>query len=400
MKKFALLLCYLLSVFHVVKAQPVADQKRSDVSDPIDLFVSGENGYQSYRIPAIITTKEGTLLAFCEGRKEGASDAGNIDLLLKRSEDHGITWHEQQVIWDDGPNTCGNPSPVVDEETGIIWLLMTHNLGEDKEGDIIRKESKGTRTVWVCKSEDDGLTWSEPVNITETTKDPSWGWYATGPGIGIQIKHGPRKGRLVIPCDHSYDDSQGEVREGPYEYGAHTIYSDDHGETWQLGGTIRPKVNECQVVEIADGNGTLLMNMRSYFGRFCRTHAVSYDGGITWTDPVDVPQLVEPICQASIIRYTWPGEHDKSVMLFLNPASTRKIRHNMTIRASFDEGKTWPEIKTIDPGPSAYSCITVLPDQTIGCFYEAGKDNPYEKIIFQKFNFEALFPNHRHNEPK
>src|SRR5690606_36815942 len=120
--------------------------------------------------------------------------------------------------------------------------------------------------------------------------------------------NGPRAGRLVVPCDHSYDDPQGEVRGGPYEYGAHAIYSDDHGRTWQLGGVIRPKVNECQVVELADGNGTLLMNMRSYFGRARRTHALSYDGGESWTFPEDAPALVEPVCQASILRYSWPGK--------------------------------------------------------------------------------------------
>ena len=268
----------------------------------LNLFTSGEHGYNSYRIPSIITTKKGTILAFCEGRKE-PGDAGDIDLLLRRSEDNGKTWSDQQIVWDDGPNTCGNPCPVVDEETGVIWLLMTHNLGDDKETEIIKKEAQSTRTAWVCKSEDDGKSCTKPVDITKSTKEPSWGWYATGPGVGIQIKFGPRKGRLVIPCDHSFDSPEGKVRGGPYEYGAHVIYSDDHGESWQLGGTISPKVNECQVVELADGNGTLMMNMRSYFGRNRRTQSISYDGGETWTAPVDAEQLVGqlPVRPASFI---------------------------------------------------------------------------------------------------
>lgn len=353
------------------------------------LFQSGDNGYTQYRIPAIVTTTEGTLLAFCEGRRK-PGDAGDIDLLFKRSTDNGKTWSDQKIIWDDGPNTCGNPCPVVDEQTGTIWLLMTHNPGEASEGEIIKNEIRDSRTVWVAKSEDDGRSWSKPREITQTTKDTSWGWYATGPGVGIQIKHGPHKGRLVIPCDHSYADPQGRLRGGKYEYGAHIIYSDDHGATWQLGGVIHPKTNECQLVELADGNGTLLINMRSYFGRQCRTQAVSYDGGISWTRPEDVPQLVEPVCQAGFIRYSWPGEETKSCLLFLNPASTT-TRHNMTLRASFDEGRTWPFIKTIYAGPSAYSSLTVLPGGNIGCLYEAGKKSPYESIVFEVIEAKTIF---------
>lgn len=357
-------------------------------TDDITLFKSGEKGYQNYRIPAIIKTKTGTLLAFCEGRVK-PGDAGDIDLLYRRSTDNGKTWSEQKMIWNDGGNTCGNPCPVVDEQTGTIWLLMTRNPGDAIESEIVKYKVRDARTVWVCKSVDDGQTWSSPEEITRTTKDTSWGWYATGPGVGIQIKHGPHKGRLVIPCDHSYTDPKGNLRGGQYEYGSHVIYSDDHGKNWQLGGTIRPKVNECQVVEVADGNGTLIMNMRSYFGRQCRTQAISYDGGISWTRPKDVSQLVEPVCQAGFIRYSWPDKKNKSCLLFLNPASTSK-RHNMSIRASFDEGKTWPYIKTIYAGPSAYSSMVVLQDNTIGCLYEAGNKSPYEKILFTKIKLEQI----------
>lgn len=347
------------------------------------LFTAGESGYSSYRIPSLITTKKGSLLAFCEGRKDGAGDAGNIDILLRRSTDNGKTWSGQKVIWDDGANTCGNPCPVVDEETGTIWLLLTYNRGDDHEGDIIKKTAKGTRTVWISRSDDDGLTWSDPADITATTKKPEWGWYATGPGVGIQVKHGPRKGRLVIPCDFSYDDPAGKVRGGPFEYGSHAIYSDDQGKTWQLGGLITPKSNECQVVELADGNGTLLMNVRSYFGRGFRTHSISYDGGESWTQPVDAPELVEPVCQAAIIRYSWADAKNPSgVLLFLNPASTQK-RHNMTLRASFDDAKTWPAIKTLHTGPSAYSSLAVLAGKNIGVLYEAGEKTPYETIRFE-----------------
>ena len=363
---------------------------QKSTSDSKDLFTAGENGYKSYRIPSLIRTKKGSLLAFCEGRKEGANDAGNIDLLMKRSTDNGKTWSDQAVVWDDGGNTCGNPCPVVDEQTGIIFLLMTHNKGDVPEKDIVTKKSKSSRTVWFTESADEGLTWKKPTDITQTTKKPEWGWYATGPGIGIQIKHGANKGRLVIPCDFSYDDPNGKVNNGPYEYGAHAIYSDDHGKTWLLGGTITPKMNECQVVELADGKGTLLMNMRSYFGRNLRGQSLSYDGGITWTAPQDAPELIEPICQASLLRYSWQErKRTKSTLLFLNPTSTK--RQNLMLRASYDEGKTWPVSKVLFPGPSAYSSMAVLPNGNILCLYEAGNQSAYEKIILQTMTREWAF---------
>jgi sialidase-1 len=355
----------------------------------IPLFEAGKDGYSSYRIPSIIQTSRGSLLAFCEARKDGTGDAGNIDVVMKRSVDGGKTWSKQIVIWDDGNNTCGNPTPVFDEETGTVWLLLTHNIGSDHEKDIIHKTSKGTRTVWLTASFNDGLSWSYPKEITASTKKPSWGWYATGPGAGIQIKNGPRKGRLVIPCDFSYEDANGKVANGPYEYGSHIIYSDDHGRTWQIGGTITPKMNECQVVELADGNGTLLMNMRSYKGEGQRAQSVSYDGGISWTAPKSVPDLVDPVCQASFIRYSWNDKNQKSTILFMNPASP-SIRHNMAIRASFDEGKTWPIIRTLWPGPSAYSSMVKLSDGNIGLFYEAGTKSPYETIRFEVLNSSIL----------
>ncbi len=177
--------------------QVQSSSNAADAPDQRSVFVSGQDGYHTYRIPAVIVTPKGTVLAFCEGRKSNRSDTGNIDLLLKRSTDGGRTFSPQQVVWDDGDNTCGNPCPVIDRKTGTIWLLLTHNLGEDRESEIIGRTSKGSRTVWINKSTDDGVTWSKPVEITATTKKPSWTWYATGPGVGIQLK----SGRLVIPCD-------------------------------------------------------------------------------------------------------------------------------------------------------------------------------------------------------
>ncbi len=359
-----------------------------DATSEKDLFIGGTDGYHTYRIPSLIVTRQGTLMAFAEGRKTGGGDTGDIDLLMKRSLDGGETWSPQQVLWDDGNNVCGNPTPVVDESTGFIWLLLTWNRGDEHEGDIILKKSKDTRRVFVMHSEDDGQSWSTPEDITETTKDPDWGWYATGPGVGIQIQHGPHKGRLVIPSDHSYSDPQGDVRGGPYEYGSHVIFSDDHGKTWELGGAIRPKMNECQVVEVADGKGTLLMNMRSYFKRNRRALSVSYDGGCEWTDPVEAVDLIEPVCQAAFIRYSWPENGDKGQLLFSNPASTK--RENMTIKVSNDGGRSWPVSKLLYNGPSAYSALAKGMDGTIYCLYEKGEDGPYEKITLAKLPPEAV----------
>ena len=168
------------------------------MTDSIDLFESGTEGYHAFRIPALTTTPTGTVLAFCEGRKNGRGDSGDIDLVLRRSDDGGQTFAPMQVVWDDGPHTCGNPCPVVDRRTGAIALLSTHNLGHDVEHQIIDQISEGTRTVWLTRSEDEGRTWSAPAEITATTKEPNWTWYATGPGAGIQL----HSGRLVISCDH------------------------------------------------------------------------------------------------------------------------------------------------------------------------------------------------------
>jgi len=349
-----------------------------------DVFISGTNGYHTYRIPSLLVTENGILLAFCEGRKKSRADSGDIDLLVKRSQDGGKTWSQQQVIWDDGENTCGNPCPVVDQQTGTICLPMTWNRGDDTEAEIKKNTSKDTRRVWVSRSEDDGLTWSKPVEITGTTKRPEWRWYATGPGAGIQLQKGLWKGRLVIPCDHSVAPDP----DNPTGHSSHVIIRDDHGQTWTIGGVICPQVNECQVVELTDG--TLMLNMRNYDrSKTTRAIANSKDGGITWSNVTHDPVLIEPLCQASFIRYSWPGRNNKSCLLFSNPASTSK-REKMTVRLSYDEGKTWPVSRVLYPDLSAYSCLAVLPDGDIACLYEAGQNNPYEKIVFARFSLHWL----------
>jgi sialidase-1 len=351
-----------LLTFAVLSHAPFAP-----AAEPIQapLFTAKEDGYFSYRIPSVIVTKNGTVLAFCEGRKASRSDAGDIDLVMKRSTDGGKTWGKMQVVWDDADNTCGNPCPVVDAKTGTVWLLLTHNFGSDNESKIVNNTGKGSRTVWVTKSDDDGATWTKPTEITTDVKKPGWTWYATGPGVGIQLK----SGRLLIPCDSKSD--QGKVRE------SHVIYSDNGGATWKLGGVVGPMCNESQAVELADG--TVMLNMRSYMGNNHRLVAFSKDGGETFTKPVEDKELIEPVCQGSILRLRGEG----GGILFSNPASLK--REKLTVRLSRDEGKTWAHSKLLHAGPAAYSCLTVLPSGEIGCLYERGDKDAYETITWARF---------------
>jgi len=335
------------------------------------LFKSGSEGYNCFRIPAIVTTNTGILLAFAEGRKNGCSDTGNIDLVMKRSEDNGKTWSKLVVVWDDGDNVCGNPAPVVDRMTGAVHLLSTWNLGEDHESEIIAGTSKDTRRIFSLSSADDGKSWSKPKEITTSVKKENWTWYATGPGHGIQLEKGTHKGRLIIPCDHIEVESK--------KYYSHIIYSDDHGMTWQLGGrTNQDQVNECTIVELPNGN--LMLNMRNY-DRTQKTRkvAISKDGGLTWSDIYPDTNLIEPICQASMLKVI---DKKKAVLYFLNPASEDK-REKMTLKVSKDSGKTWSVVHVLFSGPSAYSDLTLLSDGSLGCFYEAGIENPYEGIVFE-----------------
>jgi len=328
-----------------------------------DLWVGGAGGYHTYRIPAIITTPRGVVLAFCEGRVRGRSDSGEIHLLMRRSLDGGMAWEPSRVISAAAGYTTGNPCPVVDRDSGTVTLLLTRNLASETESEILSGTSEETRSVWMTRSEDDGATWTEPADITATTKAPGWTWYATGPGVGIQAG----SGRLIVPCDHALAGSN--------LYESHVIISDDGGLTWCLGGTVTPKVNECQVVELSGGR--LMLNMRNYDGRHRRAVALSDDGGLTWTRPLVDEALVEPVCQASLIRCA------DGALLFANPASQQRVR--MTVRLSRDDGRTWPAKRVLHDGPSAYSCLTELRDETVGCLYERGDRDPYERLTLARF---------------
>lgn len=342
------------------------------------IYQPGDDGYACFRIPAMITTKNGTLLAFAEGRKFNCGDSGDIDLVLRRSFDGGKTWRPMQVVWSDSTNTCGNPVPVQDVSTGKIWLISTWNNGQDHEKQIRTQTGKDGRRVFVLSSDDDGKSWSAPKEITRDVKRPDWTWYATGPCHGLQIANGKFKGRLVVPVNHVQLSTNKNL--------VHIIYSDDHGSTWKIGNnTPQDKANEVTVAELSGGN--LMLNIRNADRKkHTRLYTTSTDGGQTWAHLQTDTALIEPVCQGSLLNFSL--SKNKTILLFSNPADMKK-RVNLTLRASLDDGKTWPYKQVIFAGPSAYSDIAVYKKQ-VACMYEAGNDKAYDGIAFQLVGLKEL----------
>lgn len=351
-----------------------------------DVFISGQDGIAQYRIPVLVTSNQGTLLAFCDARVDLMADApNNIDLVMKRSLDGGKTWGPMQVLLDVGAGAACDSCALVDRETGTIWVFTCYfpeGIGSLKAQPGL---SGPTAMIWALTSDDDGETWSAPIDITAMVKSPLWYAGSPGPGKGIQA----RSGRLILPKYF--------IKEAQYS-ASHIVFSDDHGDSWEIGGTAPSNgmTNECQVAELTDG--TLLLNMRNRLSGHHRWVSRSSDGGLSWSKVVKDPNLIGPLCQASLANFTNSIDHDKDRILFSNPASA-VTRTNMTVRLSYDGGRTWPVAKQLHAGPSAYSCLTTLPDMTIGCFYERGhKDRsewlggcaPYEKITFARFNLQWL----------
>lgn len=328
-----------------------------------DVFESGRDGYHTFRIPALIVAKNGDLLAFCEGRKSSRADHGDVDLVMRRSRDAGKTWGPVRLIHEEGGDaqvTIGNPCPVVDSATGDILLPFTRDNND----------------VFVMRSHDHGATWEAAKRITKQVKKPNWTWYATGPGTGIQLVDGNHAGRLIIPCDHRVDSIQDRRASSR----SHVIYSDDHGQSWSVGGVTEHRMNECAVAELPGGE--LLLNMRSNRGLNRRAVSRSTDGGLTWTAAKNSSHLIEPVCQASLIRL----RHDHSKALaFCNPASEK--REKMTLRLSFDHGKTWPRALELFTGSSAYSSLAELNTGAIGVLFERSS---YSRISFLRVDANSI----------
>ena len=341
----------------------------------VTVFEEGDHGYSAYRIPALASMPDGTLLAFAEARRRDRHDSGDIDLVLRRSMDGGRTWGEMTVVWDDGDNTCGNPAPVVWDD-GEIVLLATWNRGEDRERDIERGQSVDTRRVFVMRSGDAGETWSAPEEITADVKPAGWTWYATGPCHAIVKRRPPHCGRIVVPSNHQQLGADGGV-----EAFSQIIYSDDTGQTWHLGAVSQQGGNESTVAELSDGG--LMLNMRRFErGDTLRMWAVSRDGGISWSSSGEDPALVEPRCQASLLNVTDRKGRPTATLLFSNPHDAG-LRQNLSLGVSRDDGATWSRFVTVFPGPSAYSDLVRIDRKHIGVLFENGDAEAlYRRISF------------------
>ena len=360
----------------------------------------GQDGVHTSRIPGLVTSTKGTLLALYDARNERDDDLqGDIDIAINRSEDGGRTWQPMQTVldmkeWGGLPQKYNGVSDgciLSDDFTGDLYVigLWMHGVLDPKTGKWIENLTD-TSTVWnhqwrahgsqpgydvkqssqflISKSTDDGLTWSEPRNITRQVKKEKWWLLAPGPGRGITMEDGT----LVFPVEGRNEDG--------LQFST-IMWSKDKGENWTVGEPAYYNTNECQVVELSDHSLMLNMRERSNRGRQegnGRAIAVTADLGKTWTEhPTSRRALIEPACQASLLRHDYieDGE-ERHVLLFANPNSKER-RNNITIKVSFDDGQTWPEEywTLLDEGRGAgYSCMTSIDEHTIGIFYEGSQE--------------------------
>lgn len=356
------------------------------------VFRSGDDGYASYRIPAIIKNKNGELIAFSEGRVDHAGDYGNVDIVYKVSKDNGKTWGDLKVAADYDRLQAGNAAPVVDlldpaYPEGRIFLF--YNTGNNHEGEV--RKGKGLREVWYITSTDGAKTWSEPVNITTQTHRPKqteinpeysfsedWRTYANTPGHGFQFVSGPNKGRIYIAANHSAGDPQPQGK----DWNAHAFYSDDHGKTYKLSDNLPyPGTNESIAAQIGD-NEVYMSSRNQQLTPKQRVISISKDAGQTWVSSSPDANLPDPINQGSALSWK---KGKKFILAHIN-AADEKDRNNLTLRLSKDKGKSWYYNKLIAKAPegykgaySAYSDIVLIKPNTIGILYE--KDN-YKEIIF------------------
>jgi sialidase-1 len=359
----------------------------------IPVFVSGNDGYKSYRIPAIVSLPSGDLLAFCEGRVNNAGDFGHVNVVMKRSTDRGKTWGGLQLVAKNGDLQAGNAAPVVDVTDpayprGRIFLF--YDTGNNHEREV--RKGNGLREVWYKTSTDNGQTWSDAVNITTQVHRPKqpqinaaynfaedWRSYANTPGHAMQFQTGKYKGRIFVAANHS----AGTLQDNFTDYAAHGYYTDDYGKTFHLGATVNvPGSNESMATELSDDK--LMMNSRNQKGDVrARIVSISSDGGATWDTSYFDQTLIDPVNQGSIL--TVGKKKGKNIIAFGNAADTRQ-RDNLTLRISYDDGKTWTKSIMIDKSEeeskgdfTAYSDLVKLGKKKIGVLYER---NGYKKIVF------------------
>ncbi len=380
---------FVLAAVTALPAQhPTEAAEVAATSSPllVEVFQAGERGYHTFRIPAIVRLPDGDLLAFAEGRLNGSGDSGDVDVVMKRSVDEGQSWGPLQVIADNGPGLFGNPSPVVDQESGDVLLVLVRQPEHCHEAQI-RAGEKGYRDPYLMRSSDGGRLWTGPRPLSATADRPGWRWYATGPCHAIQLRHGRHAGRLVVPANFS-------VAEGPQNrfLGAHLLLSDDGGRSWRIGavddshlGTDVLNPSETAVVERVDG--ILYVNTRDQHGSSEGTRGAtsSADGGESFQAPfAPVPDLAGPVCQGALLHggRLRGGE----LLLYSGPADPAG-RRRLAIRASLDGGRSWSEAAVLYQESAAYSDLVALGEDRYGCLFEA---DGYRRILFTPFDREQL----------
>lgn len=327
--------------------------------------MGGSGDYHTICGPVLARTTGGTLLMFAEGRHDARDDFGNIDVILRRSTDWGATWSDIQVVHRNGDGQVGNTCPIVDHDTGRIHLLTC--TGVEDEMEILTGSSH--REVWHSSSDDDGVTWSGRRNISAMARRDGWYWYATGPAAGIQVRAGRHRGRLVAPANHSY-----LMPGGGYEYACHALYSDDGGDTWQIGAASEPGGNENQIAEA--GDDLLIQDIRLQTNRTgCRAYRYSRDGGATWGTMQSDPSRPCTRCQGSIISLDQRPDGTHNILLASNPQPVgRRLdlgrREHLVARMSTDGGRTWPRRLVVEPSYAGYSTLLEIDRDRVGIAYD------------------------------
>lgn len=373
-----------------------------------DLFTVGDDpAYTIYHIPGVVVTAKGTVLAWCEARKRpaGVSDWDDIRILLRRSHDDGKSWSAPQSIANvEGPK---RKNPFALRIKNVDPADVTYNnpvLIADRDGTVHMLFCLEYERCFYQRSEDDGLSWSKPVEITAAfdafKKDYAWKVLATGPNHSIQL----RTGRLVVPVWLSTGEGGNAHRPSVTA----TIYSDDQGQAWEAGDIAVPCtdewINPNETVAIELGDGRVMLNVRNESKAHRRLVVTSPDGATNWSTPEFDDALLEPICMGGIVRYSHGGQ---SLILFSNPHNLDKAqakaepgknrdRKNVSVKLSRDEGQTWPVNKLLEDGPSFYSDLAVTKDGTILCFYGRAGDSKGMtawsggRLTLARFNLEWL----------
>lgn len=344
---------------------------------PTDVFVSGTHGYRMYRIPALETAADGTLVALAEARKHGGQDPGyegqDIDLVCKRSTDGGQTWSAMQVIEDPGEFwSAANPATILDRQTGRLWLLYLRC----RPGRNTHTARPGTDDVQSLArfSDDHGSSWSDPIDLTANArdlKDDQWRASVIGPGGAIQTS----SGRLIAPAWKTMP------------YAVFAVFSDDQGETWQRSGFVPGQSlgNESQLVQ---AGGQLLLDIRQQQGGH-RWQSVSDDGGLHWSEPRPGIEVTAVACAIERLDPPDAGPQRPTV-LWTGPRGPG--RANLVARLSLDGGKTFGPERPIASGPAAYSDLSRLPDGSAGLLWERGVERGYQFISFAHLDGEFLKP--------